>query len=394
MSNESRDHYKPVAVIRYSTVGVTQSKTIEEALNISSSNRVMKVSLETREFLILSDSAVNLGIPDGFPKFFPRKLREEAARRDLGRCRVCAARRDIFCIAYLGQSYNGNLKSTSIYTVCQICLNGKRYENLKPIPIMAIRRLEARALASDNQPRTLAAITAERKSKELIKSEREMSQIPKIKAMTTNQIRAGIDLETRDKKLLILLDEMASKQRSAKFLVKAKRQDKHERKIREAEASMCVPITVTTPDNRVIIVLPTYTASQLLTIVRERDLITSKLQLQIIRRDRGICRYCLTTIGEFKINYHIPIAAEGKTTVSNLVLACKDCNSNKSTSTDYAKWKKHPLSDLDRLCISWKLIQSKNCDLPAARAERDRRQSNCVSQNKHHTKDWSPLIIA
>jgi 5-methylcytosine-specific restriction endonuclease McrA len=65
--------------------------------------------------------------------------------------------------------------------------------------------------------------------------------------------------------------------------------------------------------------------------VRVRRSIPPHIRRKIIRRDRR-CRYCGSESGPFEIDHRVPIALGGSNRLSNLVLACADCNHRKGAS--------------------------------------------------------------
>jgi len=71
------------------------------------------------------------------------------------------------------------------------------------------------------------------------------------------------------------------------------------------------------------------------------------------KKERGICYYCGKKIssGEFTMDHIIPLSKGGKSIKSNIVLACKNCNSNKKNFLP-TEWKEYLLIinslDLDK----------------------------------------------
>lgn len=79
--------------------------------------------------------------------------------------------------------------------------------------------------------------------------------------------------------------------------------------------------------------------------------VTKRLRFEILRRDNHACRYCGGVAPEvvLTIDHVVPVALGGSDDPSNLVAACKDCNSGKSAtpadaslvsdvSTDALRW--------------------------------------------------------
>lgn len=66
---------------------------------------------------------------------------------------------------------------------------------------------------------------------------------------------------------------------------------------------------------------------------RERNKLTSKLRLEVKRRDNYTCRYCGKEMFDgvgLQIDHIIPIAKGGKTELDNLQVLCSVCNRKKS----------------------------------------------------------------
>ncbi|MGX6508264.1 HNH endonuclease [Rhodococcus sp. SJ-2] len=63
--------------------------------------------------------------------------------------------------------------------------------------------------------------------------------------------------------------------------------------------------------------------------------VSKRLRYEILRRDNHACRYCGATAPEVKltVDHVTPIALGGSDEPSNLVTACVDCNSGKSSSS-------------------------------------------------------------
>lgn len=58
---------------------------------------------------------------------------------------------------------------------------------------------------------------------------------------------------------------------------------------------------------------------------------SESLKAQVLERDGRACAYCgvLTTYKTRHYDHKTPVAAGGKTSLSNLCVACKDCNLSK-----------------------------------------------------------------
>lgn len=60
--------------------------------------------------------------------------------------------------------------------------------------------------------------------------------------------------------------------------------------------------------------------------------VTKRLRYEILKRDNYTCRYCRSNENELTIDHVTPKALGGDDKPSNLVAACKDCNSGKSAT--------------------------------------------------------------
>jgi hypothetical protein len=65
--------------------------------------------------------------------------------------------------------------------------------------------------------------------------------------------------------------------------------------------------------------------------------VSKRTRFEVLRRDNFTCRYCRSVEGEMVVDHVTPVALGGGDDPSNLVAACRDCNSGKaSTSPDAA----------------------------------------------------------
>jgi hypothetical protein len=62
--------------------------------------------------------------------------------------------------------------------------------------------------------------------------------------------------------------------------------------------------------------------------------VSKRLRFEILRRDNHACRYCGATAPDVKltVDHVLPVALGGSDKPDNLVTACHDCNSGKSSS--------------------------------------------------------------
>ncbi|MYS16585.1 HNH endonuclease [Streptomyces sp. SID4982] len=74
--------------------------------------------------------------------------------------------------------------------------------------------------------------------------------------------------------------------------------------------------------------------------------VSKRLRYEILRRDNHACRYCGATAPDVKLNvdHVIPQALGGTDKPDNLVTACADCNSGKTSSLPGAD----PVMDVDQ----------------------------------------------
>lgn len=66
------------------------------------------------------------------------------------------------------------------------------------------------------------------------------------------------------------------------------------------------------------------------TIQVKRIPITPEVRDFIFNRDEGRCRYCGSKNPPFHLDHVYPVSKGGETSIDNLVLACRKCNSEKS----------------------------------------------------------------
>jgi hypothetical protein len=96
-------------------------------------------------------------------------------------------------------------------------------------------------------------------------------------------------------------------------------------------------VTVTRRDGSIEVVAP-LSARELRMLVREREPISNTLRARVLRRDRGLCRYCGSS-GPHHLDHVLPVALGGRSTMRNLVLACVECNLRKGA----AVWRPKPV---------------------------------------------------
>ncbi len=61
--------------------------------------------------------------------------------------------------------------------------------------------------------------------------------------------------------------------------------------------------------------------------------VTKRTRFEVLKRDDYTCRYCRSREHELTVDHVLPVALGGSDDSSNLVAACKDCNSGKASSS-------------------------------------------------------------
>lgn len=79
--------------------------------------------------------------------------------------------------------------------------------------------------------------------------------------------------------------------------------------------------------------------------------ISKRLRFEILRRDSHACRYCGRSAPEVKlhIDHVVPAALGGADDPANLVTACADCNTGKTSSAP----DQHVVADVDQRTMQW-----------------------------------------
>jgi hypothetical protein len=93
------------------------------------------------------------------------------------------------------------------------------------------------------------------------------------------------------------------------------------------------PVTIRKPDGTVEVQPPLNVKGG------TRELIPGWLARQVYARDGHRCRYCGREDGPWQLDHVRPVSKGGKTTLSNLVVACRWCNQRKHDRI----WKPVPL---------------------------------------------------
>lgn len=126
--------------------------------------------------------------------------------------------------------------------------------------------------------------------------------------------------------------------------------------------------------------------------------ITKRLRYEILRRDNNACRYCHATDTQLQIDHVVPVALGGTDDPSNLVAACKDCNSGKSASPADAAL----IAQVDDDAIRW----AEALKVATERAELDRAERYALAEavqdywdtvmmpNTRMDDDWERSIVS
>jgi hypothetical protein len=77
--------------------------------------------------------------------------------------------------------------------------------------------------------------------------------------------------------------------------------------------------------------------------------VTKRTRFEVLRRDEYTCRYCRSTTNELTIDHVVPVALGGTDDPSNLVAACRDCNSGKASSSPDASL----VAQVDEDALRW-----------------------------------------
>lgn len=79
--------------------------------------------------------------------------------------------------------------------------------------------------------------------------------------------------------------------------------------------------------------------------------LSQRLRFEILRRDNHKCKYCGRSAPEvtLSVDHVIPVALGGSDKPSNLVTACRDCNSGKTSSTP----DQQIVEDVDEAALQW-----------------------------------------
>jgi len=96
--------------------------------------------------------------------------------------------------------------------------------------------------------------------------------------------------------------------------------------------------------------------------------VSKRLRFEILRRDNHACRYCGRSAPDvvLTVDHVIPTALGGSDEPTNLVTACADCNSGKSSMPgDQAI-----VADVERDALRWATAMRRAADIAAKQRER------------------------
>lgn len=60
--------------------------------------------------------------------------------------------------------------------------------------------------------------------------------------------------------------------------------------------------------------------------------VSKRTRFEVLRRDNYTCRYCRSTDNALTVDHVTPLTLGGTDELTNLVAACRDCNSGKSST--------------------------------------------------------------
>lgn len=109
--------------------------------------------------------------------------------------------------------------------------------------------------------------------------------------------------------------------------------------------------------------------------------LSKRLRFEVFRRDNHTCRYCGATAPDVKltVDHVTPTALGGTDDPSNLVTACQDCNSGKSSSSPDATH----VADVEQDALRWAQAKMQAAELQRARSE----EADTLASHLHHA--WS-----
>lgn len=112
--------------------------------------------------------------------------------------------------------------------------------------------------------------------------------------------------------------------------------------------------------------------------------ISKRLRFEIFRRDNHACRYCGGAAPDVQltVDHVVPVALGGTDEASNLVTACRDCNSGKSSMPADTKIVEDAASDAIRWAKAMEVVAQARAD---ARAEAERRYDHFLA----HWNNWT-----
>lgn len=87
--------------------------------------------------------------------------------------------------------------------------------------------------------------------------------------------------------------------------------------------------------------------------------VTKRTRFEVLRRDDYTCRYCRSTENALTVDHVVPSALGGTDEPSNLVAACKDCNSGKTSSAPDAALVEQASDDAVRWSAAMQIAAAK-----------------------------------
>lgn len=95
--------------------------------------------------------------------------------------------------------------------------------------------------------------------------------------------------------------------------------------------------------------------------------VSKRVRFEVLRRDGYTCRYCRSKDNPLTIDHVMPVALGGSDDPSNLVAACKDCNSGKSSAAPDAAL----VADVSDDSIRWAAAMKRAAEIAAAKRASD-----------------------
>lgn len=113
----------------------------------------------------------------------------------------------------------------------------------------------------------------------------------------------------------------------------------------------------------------------------KRKPVSKRVRFEVLRRDNYTCRYCRATDQPLTVDHVVPVALGGTDDPSNLVAACRDCNSGKTSTAPDAETVAQVSEDAVRWAAAMELAAK-------AAAERAQQVHEYVAAFDEVWSDW------